>query len=93
VRLGDAALEQLLARFGPQGATTVILLAVWFNLLSRFLQSTRVELEAPGAVAQRTGPVSATDSREAHYLPERRMRAAPIRDTLPPALSVPPRRR
>ena len=34
-----------------------ILLAGWFNPLSRFLQSTRVEREAPGAVAQRTGPV------------------------------------
>jgi len=41
----------------PRLENAAILLAGWFSLLSPFLQSTRVELVPPGAVAQRTEPV------------------------------------
>jgi alkylhydroperoxidase family enzyme len=57
VRLSDEALEQLLARYGSRRATAAILMAGWFNLLSRFLQSTRVELEPGDLTATRTGPL------------------------------------
>lgn len=45
VRLSDEALAQILERYGNQGATELILCCCWFNLVSRFLESTRVELE------------------------------------------------
>jgi 4-carboxymuconolactone decarboxylase len=46
VRLSDEALEQIVARYGPREATEVILLVSYYNMVSRFLESTRVELEA-----------------------------------------------
>jgi len=45
VRLSDDALSQILERYGVQGATELILCVSYFNFLSRFLESTRVELE------------------------------------------------
>ena len=45
VRLGDDALQQILDRYGTRQATELILCVSYFNLLSRFLESTRVELE------------------------------------------------
>jgi 4-carboxymuconolactone decarboxylase len=45
VRLSDAALSQILERYGAQGATELILCVSYFNFVSRFLESTRVELE------------------------------------------------
>lgn len=45
VRLSDEALAQILERYGAQGATELILCVSYFNFLSRFLESTRVELE------------------------------------------------
>ena len=45
VRLSDDALSQILERYGAQGATELILCVSYFNSLSRFLESTRVELE------------------------------------------------
>jgi hypothetical protein len=45
VRLSDDALSRILARYGAQGATELILCVSYFNFLSRFLESTRVELE------------------------------------------------
>jgi hypothetical protein len=47
----------LLARYGSQRATAAILMVGWFNLLSRFLQSTRVELEPGDVTVTRTGPL------------------------------------
>ena len=47
VRLSDEALAQILKRYGAQGATELILCVSYFNSLSRFLESTRVELETP----------------------------------------------
>ena len=32
-------------RYGNRGATELIIACCWFNLISRFLASTRVELE------------------------------------------------
>jgi alkylhydroperoxidase family enzyme len=45
VRLSDDALSQILERYGARGATELILCCSYFNMISRFLESTRVELE------------------------------------------------
>lgn len=45
VRLSDDALSQILKRYGTRGATELILCVSYFNFLSRFLESTRVDLE------------------------------------------------
>jgi 4-carboxymuconolactone decarboxylase len=45
VRLSDDALEQIIDRYGPREAAEVILLVSYYNMVSRFLESTRVELE------------------------------------------------
>jgi alkylhydroperoxidase family enzyme len=47
VRLSDDALTEIVARYGVRQATELILCVSYFNMLSRFLESTRVELEAP----------------------------------------------
>jgi 4-carboxymuconolactone decarboxylase len=49
VRLSDEALEAILARYGVRQATELILCCSYFNMLSRFLESTRVELESAPA--------------------------------------------
>jgi 4-carboxymuconolactone decarboxylase len=48
VRLSDEALTQILSRYGVRGATELILCVSYFNFLSRFLESTRVDLEEEG---------------------------------------------
>jgi hypothetical protein len=45
VRLSDDALEQIVERYGPRQAAEVILLVSYCNMVSRFLESTRVEIE------------------------------------------------
>ncbi len=45
VKLSDEALTQILSRYGVRGATELILCVSYFNFVSRFLESTRVELE------------------------------------------------
>jgi len=45
VRLSDDALSQILGRYDTRGATELILCVSYFNFLSRFLESTRVEIE------------------------------------------------
>lgn len=45
VQLSDDALSKILERYGTRGATELILCVSYFNFLSRFLESTRVELE------------------------------------------------
>ena len=47
VRLSDAALDAVVARYGVRQATELILCCSYFNMLSRFIESTRVELESP----------------------------------------------
>jgi len=46
VRLSDGTLEQIVGRYGPREAAEVILLVSYYNMVSRFLESTGVELEA-----------------------------------------------
>jgi 4-carboxymuconolactone decarboxylase len=45
VRLSDQALAAIVVRYGVRQATELILCCSYFNMLSRFLESTRVELE------------------------------------------------
>ena len=45
VRLSDEALAKILERYGTRQATELILCVSFFNFVSRFLESTRVELE------------------------------------------------
>lgn len=46
IRLSDEALAAILDRYGKRQATELILCCSYFNMLSRFLESTRVELDA-----------------------------------------------
>ncbi len=46
VRLSEEALARLIERYGAREASDVILLVSYYNMVSRFLESTRVELEA-----------------------------------------------
>jgi 4-carboxymuconolactone decarboxylase len=63
VRLSDEALEQIIDRYGPRQATELIMLVSYYNMVSRFLESTRVELEdepllkgqTPDALTRRPG--------------------------------------
>lgn len=54
VRLSDEALAAILERYGVRQATELILCVSYFNMLSRFLESTRVELEAEDHIGGRT---------------------------------------
>jgi alkylhydroperoxidase family enzyme len=45
VRLGDEALTAIISRYGERQAAELILCCSYFNMLSRFLESTRVPLE------------------------------------------------
>jgi 4-carboxymuconolactone decarboxylase len=45
VRLSDDALDQIIDRYGPRDAAEVVLLVSYYNMVSRFLESTRVQLE------------------------------------------------
>jgi alkylhydroperoxidase family enzyme len=45
IRLSDEALAELLERYGARGATELILCCCWFNLISRFVESTGIEVE------------------------------------------------
>jgi hypothetical protein len=43
--IGDATLRSLLDRFGKDGACEIIMLVSWFNMLIRYVESTRVPYE------------------------------------------------
>jgi alkylhydroperoxidase family enzyme len=45
VRLSDQVLAEIVRRYGVRQASELILCCSYFNMLSRFLESTRVELE------------------------------------------------
>jgi 4-carboxymuconolactone decarboxylase len=49
VRLSDEALGLILERYGVRQATELILCVSYFNFVSRFLESTRVEIEDQAA--------------------------------------------
>jgi alkylhydroperoxidase family enzyme len=53
VRLSDQALGAIVERYGVRQATELILCCAYFNMLSRFLESTRVELEATPVLGRR----------------------------------------
>jgi alkylhydroperoxidase family enzyme len=56
--ISDDALAQLLERFGPSITTKYITAISWFNMLSRFILSTRVPRETDRAVLEgRTAPL------------------------------------
>jgi len=54
VRLSDEALEQIIDRYGARDAAELILLVSYYNMVSRFLESTRVEVEAEPLLNDRT---------------------------------------
>ncbi len=63
VRLSDEALEQIIDRYGAREAAELILLVSYYNMVSRFLESTRVQIEdeqqleggMPTSIAARPG--------------------------------------
>jgi len=54
VRLSDDALGQIVDRYGPREASELILLVAYYNMVSRFLESTRVEVEGEPLLTGRT---------------------------------------
>ncbi len=54
VRLSDEALGQIVDRYGPREAAELILLVSYYNMVSRFLESTRVQVEAEQLLTGRT---------------------------------------
>lgn len=58
VRLSDEALAQTLDRYGNRGATELILCVSYYNMVSRFLESTRVPLEDENVLENDTGQLT-----------------------------------
>ena len=54
VRLSDDALARIVDRYGPREASELILLVSYYNMVSRFLESTRVEVEDEALLADRS---------------------------------------
>jgi AhpD family alkylhydroperoxidase len=54
VRLSDEALAQVRERWGDRGAAEFILTVGYYNMVSRFLESTRVPLETEDLLAETT---------------------------------------
>ncbi len=54
VRLSDEALEEIIERYGPREAAELILLVSYYNMVSRFLESTRVQIEDEPLLGERT---------------------------------------
>lgn len=54
VRLSDEALALILDRYGARDAAELILLVSYYNMVSRFLESTRVEVEDEQLLKGRT---------------------------------------
>lgn len=54
VRLSDEALQALLDRYGQAGTAEIVLCASYYNMVSRFLESARVEIEAAGLLRGQT---------------------------------------
>jgi 4-carboxymuconolactone decarboxylase len=54
VRLSDEALEQIIDRYGPRESAEMILLVSYYNMVSRFLESTRVQVEEELMLTGRT---------------------------------------
>jgi AhpD family alkylhydroperoxidase len=58
VKLSDDALAQILDSYGTRGATELILCVSYFNMISRFLESTRVKLEDESILENDSGPLT-----------------------------------
>jgi 4-carboxymuconolactone decarboxylase len=58
VKLSDDALAQILDSYGTRGATELILCVSYYNMISRFLESTRVELEDESILENDSGPLT-----------------------------------
>lgn len=59
--VGDDTLSALLGRFGREGACEIILLVSWFNLLIRYVESTRVPYEKdPASIIKGGAPLKLT---------------------------------
>ncbi len=56
VRLSDEALGQITDRYGPREAAELILLVSYYNMVSRFLESTRVEIEREPLLREQVAP-------------------------------------
>ena len=56
VRLSDEALEQIVERYGPREAAELILLVSYYNMVSRFLESTRVQIEGEPLLSGQMAP-------------------------------------
>jgi AhpD family alkylhydroperoxidase len=54
VRLSDESLEQIIERYGPREASELILLVSYYNMVSRFLESTRVAVEDEPLLSSQT---------------------------------------
>ena len=54
MRLSDGALEQIIGGYGPREATGLILLVSYYNIVSRFIESSRVQLEDEPSRASQT---------------------------------------
>jgi len=63
IAVSDATLKALLDRFGTEGASEIILLVSWFNMLIRYVESTRVPYEQdPAAIITGGGPLALKSS-------------------------------
>ena len=51
VTLSEASVQRLSDHYGSNGATQAIWLMSWFNMLARFVSSTRVPIEPPEVLA------------------------------------------
>ncbi len=59
ISISDPTLEGLLNRFGIEGTSEIILLVSWFNLLIRYVESTRVPYEPdPAAIISGGAPLT-----------------------------------
>ncbi len=58
IRLSDGALSRAIDLYGNRGATELILCVSYFNMVSRFLESTRVLLEEDSILENATGPLT-----------------------------------
>ena len=55
VTLSEASVQRLVDHYGRGGATQAIWLMSWFNMLTRFVASTRVPTESPALLAAALG--------------------------------------
>lgn len=59
ISITDPTLAALLERFGTEGASEIVMLVSWFNMLIRYVESTRVPYEEdPASVITGSAPLS-----------------------------------